>query len=296
MKKVCLFLPFLLLGLSACQAPSPKEGLSLYATCYPIYDFICKVAGEKATVTNLVPPSSEPHEYEPTPKEFGRMSESDALFYNGLGMESWIDSLLKNPSSKEARALAKKSHCLSEGIDVLKIEGIDDPHIWLDPQNAIKEMETIKDVLVSIDEKNASTYRLNFENEAKKLEALDQEATAAFSALENKNIVVAHAAFGYMAEAYGLTQHYVSGLSPDEEPTAQAMEKLIETVKETKVHAIYTEELFPSKIADKLAQQTGCQVKLLYTLESLSQEQLSAKEDYLTLYRKNIQTIQEGAV
>lgn len=294
MKKTLLLLPFLLLVLGGCETSDQQEGFSVYTTCYPLYDFAKKIGGDLVNVTNLVPPGGEPHDYEPTPKDLGKMSKGDALLYNGLGMESWLDSLLKNPSSQEAKSIAKKSYCLSKNVEVLKIEGIDDPHIWLSPRNAIQELKDIAALFSELNPENASTYALNLENEIKRMEALHQEATTSFASLENKNIVVAHAAFGYMANEYGLTQHYVAGLSPDAEPTAQDLEALIETVRETGVDSIYTEELYSTKIAEKLAEETGCQVKLLYTLESLTQEQLSQSEDYLSLYRKNIKTITGG--
>ncbi len=295
MRKTFLLLPFLLLALGGCETPNREEGFSVYATCYSLYDFAKRIGGDLVKVKNLIPPGGEPHEYEPTPKDLGKMSEANALLYNGLGMESWLDSLFANPSSKEAKELVKKSHCLSKNIEVLKIDGISDPHIWLSPKNAVQELKDIAAIFSELDPENASTYALNLENETKKMEALHQEAAVAFAGMENKNIVVAHAAFGYMAHEYDLTQHYVSGLSPDAEPTAQDLEALIRTVEETQVDTIFTEELFSAKIAEKLAAETGCEVKLLYTLESLTEEQLSQSEDYLSLYRKNIKTITGGA-
>ncbi len=294
MRKPLFFLSFILLSLAACQSGEQSETPSVYATCYPIFDLATKVAGGLIEVKNLVPPGGEPHEYEPTPRELGKMCQADALLYNGLGMESWLEPLFKNPSSQEVRDLAKKSYCLSDGIETLKIEGVDDPHIWLNPKNAIAEMDKIRGIFSSIDPENASTYALNYENEAKRLVALDEDAKAVFSALTNKNLVVAHAAFGYMADAYGLTQHYVSGLSPDEEPTARDLEALIQTIQETEVKTIYTEELFTKKIAETLAAATNCEIALLYTIETLDEDQLTAGEDYISLYRKNIATIQEG--
>lgn len=279
-----VLIPLTLSALVSCGQTQEEENL-IYASFYPIYDFASRIAGDCMEVINLTPPGSEPHDYEPTVSGVKGMLSAKAVLINGLGLENWTDSV---PDELQA-----KLRTVTGSIETKELEGSTDPHVWLDVDNAILEMEAIKDILIELDPDNQSVYTANFETEKARFEALDQELTELASTIENKCLVVSHAAFGYLASAYGFTQIYVSGLSPEEEPSPKALEEVIAKVNEYGVSTIYYEENVSSSIAEKIASETGAKTATLNPLETLEEEDLGV-EDYLSVMRQNMETIKEG--
>ena len=169
-----------------------------------------------------------------------------------------------------------------------------DPHVWLDPENAKTEMETIKDALAEADPANAQTYQANFDKYAAELDALDKEYSDTLSPLPNRTIVVAHEAFGYLCDAYGLTQVGIEGLSPDSEPDPGRMAEVIDFVREHSISTIFFEELVSPKVAEAIASETGAQAKMLSPLEGLSDEQAAAGADYFSVMHDNLAALMEA--
>jgi zinc transport system substrate-binding protein len=282
-KSVLMFLPVMLLAsCSGTKDGVSNDKLTIYTSFYPIYDFATRIAKDKATVINITPAGSEPHDYAPTTKEVLGMEYADLILVNGLGLENWTDSL---PES-----FSKKVATVTDGIETEKINGTVDPHVWLNPLNAIKEMENITSYLISVDNTNAEYYKSNLDDATYLFTSLDnsfKETTAAFT---NKHIVVSHAAFGYLCNHYDLEQIYVDGISPDDEPTAKALEEVIANVKKYNITTIFSEELVSSEIAESIAKKTGCSVETLNPLEGLSEDELQY-EDYVSVMVNNMQKL-----
>ena len=281
MNKKMLLLILAMTLLSSCESSTSTDTdkLTIYTSFYPVYDLVSRIAKEKAEVINLTPAGSEPHDYSLTTRQVTGMEQADLIIVNGLGLENWVDSL---PTK-----FSDKIKTVSEGIDTQTVNGITDPHIWLNPLNAIKEMENITSYLVAIDNTNASYYQSNLSDATYLFNSLNDSFKKTTATFTNKHIVVSHAAFGYLCSQYGLDQIYVDGISPDDEPTAKALEAVISNVKEYQITTIFTEELVSTAIADKIAAETGCQVEMLNPLEGLSEDELEY-EDYVSVMVDNI--------
>ena len=169
-----------------------------------------------------------------------------------------------------------------------------DPHVWLDPENAKIEMEAIKDALCAADPDNSTVFQSNYEKYAAELDALDKEYSDTLSPLPNRTIVVAHEAFGYLCDAYGLTQVGIEGLSPDSEPDPGRMAEVIDFVREHSISTIFFEELVSPKVAEAIASETGAQAKMLSPLEGLSDEQAAAGADYFSVMHDNLAALMEA--
>ena len=282
MKKAIVMLACMSM-LFACH--EEKEQNVLYTTCYASYDLTKRIVKDHFSVINLTPAGSEPHDFEPTAKTMGDIHRSKGLLLNGLGLEHWADSIPND--------LKEKTFVVSKDIKTLSIEERVDPHIWLSIPNAIKEMENIKDYLSLIDSENKEDYQTNFETEKEKFLRLDATFRKDFETLDNKYLVVSHAAFGYLCNEYKLEQIYVSGLSLEEEPTAKDLERIIEKVQEYDINTIFYEEFVSPEISLKIAEETGCKTEVLNPLESLSEEELKSK-DYLSLMMENHDKIMEA--
>jgi zinc transport system substrate-binding protein len=264
-----------LLGLSGCGGTeSSDEGLSIYTSFYPIYDFTKRILKGHGTVTNITPVGSEPHDYELTSGNLSCMEKADAIFVNGLNLEPWYSSLTSS--------LLDKTFTVSGGIATREVEGAVDPHVWLNPVDAIAELKNIENQLIVLDPDNAADYEANYWDAATLFEALDQEFHIISESFSNKYIVVSHAAFGYLCDRYGLTQVYVDGLSPEDEPSADDIAAIIAAVQEYHVTTIFYEELVSSEISEKIAEETGTVTEVLNPLEGLTAEEMKT-DDYATV-------------
>jgi zinc transport system substrate-binding protein len=122
-------------------------------------------------------------------------------------------------------------------------------------------------------------------------DALDLKAKAAFEHLSNRYLVTSHAAFGYFAARYNLTQVALNGISPEDSPSPKEVEEVIATIRAYDVKTIYGEEMVSDSILSSIKEATGAEMKELYTIESRPEE---GELDYIAMFESNIMTIQEG--
>ncbi|UFJ40563.1 zinc ABC transporter substrate-binding protein [Brevibacillus humidisoli] len=172
--------------------------------------------------------------------------------------------------------------------------GPNDPHVWLDPTLLKQQAEKIKDALIKADQAHQEEYQRQYEALAADLDALDQEYQAVAAKAKQKEFVVSHSAFGYLAHRYGLTQTSISGLSPADEPSAAELKELVEHVKENQVEYILFETLASPKVAEVIARETGAQTATLNPLEGLTEAEQQEGKDYLSVMRENLQTLRKA--
>lgn len=278
--------------------------LRVLTSFYPMYDFACKIGGDCIDVTNMVPSGTEPHDWEPSTNDLKNLEKADVFIYNGADTEPWADDLLVSRSDTlhvveasenvELRTTDGEHEHAHEHEDADHHHGDFDPHVWLDPENAKIEMEAIRDALCAADPENSTVFQSNYEKYAAELDALDAEFREKLAPLPNRTIVVAHEAFGYLCDAYGLTQVGIEGLSPDSEPDPGRMAEVIDFVREHSISTIFFEELVSPKVAEAIASETGAQAKMLSPLEGLSDEQAAAGADYFSVMHDNLAALMEA--
>ena len=286
----------LTVGLAGCGSSSDStttpaatttsdDKVQVVASFYAMADFAQKIGGDNVEVTNLVPAGTEPHEWEPSPTDVTTIQDAGLFIYNGADMESWVDDTLSSladhaPASVEA----------SDGITLRagEEEGEADPHVWLAPENAKHELENIKDALVKVDPDHKQTYEANYEKYAAEFDDLDKEYEEKLSAVPNKTVVVSHEAFGYLCDAYGLTQVPITGMDAEGEPDAQTMASIIDQVKAQNIKYIFSEDLVSPKVAQQIADATGATCEVLNPLEGLTDEEIASGEDYLSVMSSNL--------
>lgn len=277
-----------------------KNGkLKVMASFYTMYDFAKKIGKDKIEVTNMVPAGTEPHDWEPSTKDLIELEKSDVFIYNGAGMEQWVDDVLESLDTEELTSVEA-----SKGIKLLKDtdahehdhehESENDPHVWLDPQNAKYEMNQIKKALIKADSDNKDYYEANYKKEAARCDELDQQYKKELAQVSKRELVVAHEAFGYLCKAYDLEQMGIEGLSADDEPDPKQMSEVIEFAKKHKVKTIFFEELVSPKVAKTIAKETGASVKMLNPLEGLSNKKIKAGQDYFSVMKQNLSAIKEA--
>lgn len=281
-----------------------QDKIKIYTSIYPLYDFATKVGGDKVDVTNLVPAGTEPHDWEVSTSDIINLEKADMLIYNGAGIENWTDKIINTLENKDIVYVKT-----SEGLDIHKIDEDDhdhnhshdghnhgsyDPHTWLSIKNAKKEMENIKNALVEYDPENAEYYENNYETYAKKFDELDKKYSDTLGPIENKTIIVAHEAFGYLCSDYNIVQEGIEGLTPDSEPDPARMSEIIKFAKENNVKTIFFEELVSPKVAETIAKEINAKTAVLNPLEGLTEEQIRNGEDYFTIMEKNLEALYDS--
>ena len=270
---------------SATASTGSDAKIKVVTSFYAMEDFTKKVGGDNVEVTNLVPAGTEPHEWEPAATDITAIQDADLFVYNGASMEHWVDDTLASLGDK-----APASVKASDGIKLRAGEepGEDDPHVWLNPEFAKAELANIKDALAKVDPDHKDDYEANYEKYAAEFDQLDADFKEKLGSVSNKTIVVSHEAFGYLADAYGLTQVPITGMDAEGEPDAQTMASIIDQVKAQNIKVIFSEDLVSPKVAQQIADATGATCEVLNPLEGLTDEELAKGEDYVSVMRSNL--------
>jgi zinc/manganese transport system substrate-binding protein len=205
------------------------EKLRVLTTIAPMTTLAMNVAGDAATVEQLLPPGAEPHDFALAPADLKKIARADVVIENGLGLEEWLGPALRG--SRAARIVA------SSGIE--SDDG--NPHLWLDPLLAMRQAENIRRGLVERDPAHAAEYNRNAAAFTETLRTLDAEIRQATAALPNKRLLPFHDAFHYFAKRYGFEVVGVLEAFPGREPPPRALRQLENTIREKHVTVLFTE-------------------------------------------------------
>lgn len=264
----------------------------IYTTFFPVYDLTKRVVGDKMEVKTIIKGNQEPHDFELQAADMAEITKADLIVYNGAGMESFISDLKK--SAKDDGKFLD----LSQGLTLLESKDASEgdhssvnPHTWLSVKNAQIELNTIYKKLSVLDPTNEAYYKANLEKALGEFKALDEKFSSEISKVDKKDkyFVVSHAAFNYLANDYGLKQVAVTGISPEDEPSAKQLKIIADFVKKNGISTIFFEGKATPKVAETLAKNTGVKTDTLYTLENLTEEE--AKLGYLKLMEKNLDAL-----
>lgn len=249
---------------------------------YPVAWAAEQVAGDRVAVTNLTPAGAEPHDLELSARQVGEVRSAEVVLAV-RGFQPALDD-----------AAGDNAIDLLEGLDVQAPaeddrhgdeETTGDPHVWLDPT-----------LFAEIARRLGRTLGTEQGGEAlaRRLEELDAELRAGLAACERREIVTAHAAFGYLAERYGLEQIAIAGLSPEAEPSPQALAGLVEEVRDASATTVFVEPLVSPRVAETIARETGAAVAVLDPIEGLTAAQQEDGADYFSLMRENLAALQKA--
>ncbi|HLG25314.1 MAG TPA: zinc ABC transporter substrate-binding protein [Candidatus Gracilibacteria bacterium] len=274
---------------------SASKKIIVVASFYPLAEFARNVGGDRVEVFTVTPPGAEPHEYEPTAKDIVRVRESGIFLLNGGGQDAWAEKIQNELKQKGIIVLN-----MSEQIEYVKNEGEEehdgeehefDPHVWLDPVLASREVEAIRDALIQADPTHEDTYREEASEYTSKIAALDMEFRAGLSVCKRKEFITAHRAFGYLASRYGLDQIAISGISTEEEPSAKQIGEISDLAKEKGIKYIFFETLVSPKLSETIATEIGAQTMVLNPIEGLTGTEVAAGQNYVTLMQDNLKNL-----
>jgi len=249
-------------------------------------DMVRNVGGERVSVKALLPAGADPHTYELPPGRVADIAKADVVFSNGLGLEASIQDVIDTNAGGPVIEL-------SEGLPVLTGEGTAgaNPHLWLDARLGAKYVERIRDALIAQDPAGQATYESNAAAYLEQLGNLDREVESAVQAIppERRKLVTFHDAYAYLAARYGLEVVGVVVPSPGQEPSAQDIARLTETIRDEGVPVVYTEPEFNSDVLGAAASEAGVRV-----LDLLSDAYADGVHSYVELMRYDLKQLQEG--
>ncbi|MDQ7827502.1 MAG: zinc ABC transporter substrate-binding protein [Armatimonadota bacterium] len=302
----------LLLALAACARPAPRGGgVPVTASFDTLAEFARRVGGNRIDVTTLVPPGAEPHDYEPSPQQLARVSRTRLLIYNGAGFEPWVDRLRRDlpddavvvettaglpllratpHEDPHAGAPAGGRGAAGERGPAQAV----DPHVWLDPVLAQRQVAAILRGLQAVDPAGADLYARNATRFQAELEALHRRYAATLRDCRRRTFITTHGAFAYLARRYGLRMIAITGLSPEAEPSPARLRELVREARRHGVRVVYTETLLSPRLAETLAREVGARTRVLNPLEGLTPEERRAGRTYLTVMAENLQHLAEG--
>lgn len=280
-----------------------NDKLSVVASFYPVYFFAQQIGGDRADITNVTPAGAEPHDYEPSPQDIARIEDSQLLVLNGGEVDIWGDRVKQDLDPNKTIVVVA-----GEGLMVLKMEEheeehgheeehegdelVQDPHVWLSPVVASRMVDKIAAGFVQADPDNASYYQSNAASLKSRLADLDADFKQGLNSCSSRDIITSHAAFGYLADAYNLNQVPISGISPDEEPSAQELTEVAKFAKDNNVKYIFFESLVSPKLSQTIASEVGAQTLVLNPLEGLTGEDIASGKNYFTEMESNLANLQ----
>jgi zinc transport system substrate-binding protein len=264
------------------------------ACVYPLAEAAQVVGGDAVAVENLTPPGVEPHDLELAPDDLEALVTADVVLYIGGGFQPAVEDGVDQAEGAAIDVLGAAGTLLppSEGEEEQELAA--DPHVWLDPERFSGIVDAIEQALADVAPEDAAAFRSRAGSYRSELASLDRELSDGLAECERRTIVVNHAAFGYLTEAYDLEQVAISGLAPDAEPDPARLDDLRAFVEQEGITTIFTEELVSPEVAQTLADEAGVRTAVLNTLEGLTREELDAGEDYGSVMRRNLETLRDA--
>ena len=305
------------------------DKLSIYTTVYPLSYFTERIGGDFVEVSSIYPPGSNEHTFEPTQKDMMKLADADLFFYIGLGLEGFVENAKKTLAKEDVTMIAtadqisdeklaiSTGHTHDESTEAVhdhshehnateeahdnEAEGLShedhdhgdiDPHVWLSPIISQDLALSIKNALVEKMPKQEATFTANYEALVNELQELDSQFKTMADTATDKTFFVSHAAFGYIAGEYGLTQIPIAGLNSQTEPSQKELTAIVDKAKDLHIHYILFEQNVSSKLAEVIQKEVGADSLVLHNLSVLTDDDVEKNETYFTLMEKNIQTLE----
>lgn len=256
-----------LLALAGCGSkPQQADGarLPVVATTTQVADFARQVGGSRVSVTQILKPNVDPHDYDPSPADIAAIGKAKIVVKNGVGLEKWLDQTISSAG------FAGTVVDTSAGVTVRKGNGTDeekagDPHIWHNPLNAVIMATDIEKAFAKADPQGSTEYRTRLNAYVAKVKALDASIAKKIDSLpaNDRKLVTNHDAFGYYIDRFHL--QFVGSVIPSFDTSAELSGKdiqdLVAKIKATGTKAIFSESSLPPKTAETIAQAAGVKVE-----------------------------------
>lgn len=255
--------------------------LKIFASFYPIYEFVKSIGKNLVDVSMIVPFGIEPHDFEPTAKQIINLQKSDLIFINGAGFESWLNKV------NNLNIVDLSKNLTSE----LAIKKTSDPHFWLDPVLVKLQAKTIYQSLVKLDPTHIDEYKKNYQEFINDLNKLDSEIASNLTNCKLHDFIAFHDAFSYFSKRYGLNQHSIEGLSPELVIPPKKIADAIALSKQLDINVIFTEDKADPRLAESISNEIHGKVLVLSPIEIITLEEQKLNKDYFSKMLENMDNL-----
>ncbi|MFN9624468.1 MAG: metal ABC transporter solute-binding protein, Zn/Mn family [Cyanobacteriota bacterium] len=297
----------LALALAACVSPrqaaeqaTVDRRLRVVTTFLPITLFTRAVAGDCASVTALIPPNTGPHDFQAKPGDVIALRQAGVLVKNGLDMESFLAKLVASADNKSllvidsSRGVATVSSPEGDHDPVHgdharhgHAHGVVNPHIWLDPLRAVRQVEVIRDGLIKADPRCAEAYKRNAAAYSAELRRLNSEIAAQLKPYRGKTFIAFHAVAPYFAQRYGLKADFLVDV-PEMNPSPADLQRVAAEVRQTQLKALLSEPQEGQRSFNTLAEDLGVKISVFDPMETGSAPASRDPATYFRVMRKNV--------
>lgn len=267
---------------------------------FSLYDITKHISGDTLQIINIIPFGVDPHSYEPTPKSMVDISKSELVLYSGAGLEPWTDGF-----AFENRVIDMSKHITLRELNEHEHEHHDyhdnqcahskiDPHYWLDFSNMATAASMITKELIKISPSDELLYLTNRDNYLKMLEKLDADYKQNLSSCKLDTLIVNHNAIGYLSKKYGFHVESLSGFSPEAEPSAKSMARLISHVKEHAISTVFFETFVSDRAIKNIASEAHVAVDVLQPLGNITADEAKKNLTYKEMMYLNLEKISKA--
>ncbi|MER6977389.1 metal ABC transporter substrate-binding protein [Streptomyces carpinensis] len=293
-------------ALSACSSSSAAAGgtekFDVVASFYPMAFLAERIGGSHVHVTSLTQPGQEPHDLEISARQTAQLQKSDAVLYL-KGLQPSVDDAVAQSeigtkidaaslTTLEEHGTEVGGHAAAHDTHEGEESGGKDPHVWLDPVRYAQIAEGVGKAFEKGDPDHAADYRKNTAALVEQLDELNTRFKDGLAHTRTKVFITTHAAFGYLAERYGLTEEAISGLDPESEPSAARVKDLERMAKADGVSTVFYETLVSGKTARTIAGDAGLRTDVLDPLEGITKK--SRGTDYISVQEANLKALQQA--
>ena len=308
---ICLVLALTLSACAKTSTSTQKSGLHIVTTNFPAYDFARAIVSNQGSVTMLLKPGQESHDYDPTPQDIIRIEKADIFVYTGGESDTWVKKVLKSIHNDTLITIRMMDY-----VSLYKektIEGMQDhhdhdhnhnhghadeydEHIWTDPKNVIKIISNMETIFTKADSNNKQHYQENAKQYQDKLTKLDLEFQSTVSKGSRKVILFGDRfPFRYFVESYKLNYYAAfSGCSIESDADAKTIAFLVDKVRKERIPVVFHIELSKDDIATTISKETGAKVLLFHSVHNISKDDFKANKTYIDFMKQNVVNLKEA--
>lgn len=278
-----------ILTCAGCRVKNEEDDkLNVLCTTFPPYDFVRAIAPE-AAVSLLLDPGQESHAYEPTPRDIMDIQSCDLFIYVGGESEAWVEDMLASMDNPP------RTLTLLQCVGITDTHAHDE-HVWTSPKHAQTIVKALRDTLRDAGYPDEEALEAAGDRYLEKLAALDTQFSETVATAPRKTLVFGDRfPFRHFATAYGLTcESAYEGCDHSAEPSAAAVAKLTDFVREQRIPVVLYIEFSNQKMADTLCEATGAEKRLFHSCHNLTKEELDRNETYLSLMTNNLAVLKEA--
>ena len=267
---------------------------------FSLYDITQHIAQDTVKIVNILPFGVDPHSFEPTPKLMADIEKSQLVLYSGAGLEPWThgydfhNASIDMSEHVRLRKLDSDEFEHHQHHDHQCVHNTLDPHYWLDFANMQKSAEIITQALIKVLPQNKKLYETNKDKYITMLNELNRAYSTQLKSCKLDTIIVNHNAFGYLSHRFGFHVEALSGLTPNAQPNAKNMSRLIKDIEHHGVSTVFVESFASAKAMHSVAKEADVEVDVLQPLGNITADEAEKKLTYEQIMKMNLVKIQKA--